>query len=87
LQIEFGAKIKDAFESTGETATANESGDVFEGVMALEFVADIRGEKIIPLGIAACAHPEEEADFGRQAESFEKLGENKGHTFVVMRDG
>ncbi len=44
----------------------------------MEFVADIRGEKIIPLGIAACAHPKEEADFGRQAESFEKLGENEG---------
>jgi hypothetical protein len=85
LQIEFCAKIKDAFESTGETATANESGDVFEGVMALEFVANIWGEKIIPLGIAACSHPKEEADFGRQAESFEKLGENEGDALVVMR--
>jgi hypothetical protein len=55
--------------------------------MALEFVADIRGEKIIPLGIAACAHPEQEADFGRQAESFEKLSENERDTLVVMRDG
>ncbi len=53
----------------------------------MEFVADIRGEKIIPLGIAACAHPKEEADFGRQAESFEKLGENEGDALVVMRYG
>ncbi len=53
----------------------------------MEFVADIRGEKIIPLGIAACAHPEEKADFGRQAESFEKLSENERDTLVVMRDG
>ena len=53
----------------------------------MEFAADIWGEKIVPLGIAASAHPEEEADFGRQAESFEKLGENKRHTLIVMRDG
>ena len=43
LQIEFGAKIKDAFEPTGETTATNESGDIFKGVMTLEFVANIWG--------------------------------------------
>jgi hypothetical protein len=53
--------------------------------MALEFVADIRGEKIITLGIAASAHPKEKANFGRQAESFEKLSENERDALVIMR--
>jgi hypothetical protein len=55
--------------------------------MALELVAGIGGEKVVPFTVATGSHPEEETNFSGQTESFEKLGHEKRKAFVVVGDG
>jgi hypothetical protein len=55
--------------------------------MALELVAGIGGEKVVPFAVATGSHPEKETNFSGQTESFEELGHEKRKTFVVVGDG
>ena len=55
--------------------------------MALELVAGVWGEEVVPFTVAAGSHPEKEANFSGQTESLKELGQEKGKTFVVVGDG
>jgi hypothetical protein len=55
--------------------------------MALELVAGIGGEKVVPFAVAAGPHPEKETNFSGQTESFEELGHEKRKAFVVVGYG
>lgn len=87
LQIKFGAKVEDAFEPAGKATAVNEAGDIFKGIVALELVAGVGGEEVVPLAVAAGTHPKEKTNFSGQAESFEELGEEEREAFVIVGDG
>jgi hypothetical protein len=55
--------------------------------MALELVAGIGGEEVVPFAVAAGPHPEKETNFSWQTESFEELGHEKRKAFVIVGDG
>jgi hypothetical protein len=55
--------------------------------MALELVAGIGGEEVVPFAVATGSHPEKETNFSGQTESFQELGHEKRQTFVVVGDG
>jgi hypothetical protein len=55
--------------------------------MALELVAGIGGEKVVPFAVATGSHPEKETNFSGQTESFKELGHEKRKAFVVVGDG
>jgi hypothetical protein len=55
--------------------------------MALELVAGVGGEEVVPFAVAAGSHPEKKTNFSWQTESFEELGHEKRKAFVVVRDG
>jgi len=55
--------------------------------MALELMAGIGGEEVVPFAVATSSHPEKETNFSGQTESFEELGHEKRKAFVVVGDG
>jgi hypothetical protein len=87
LEIELGAKVKDPFESTRQSAAVGQAGDILKSVVAVEFVPDLGGQEIATLRISAGAHPEKEANFSGKSQTFEKLGEKEGDALVIVGDG
>jgi hypothetical protein len=86
LKIQFRAKVEDSFQTSREATAVGEAGDVFEGVVAVELVAGIGGEKIVALAIAAGSHPKEKTDLCGEAEPFQKLSHKKRKALVVVGD-
>jgi hypothetical protein len=87
LKVKLRAKIEDAFESAREATPVDEAGNILKSVMALELVACIGGEEVVPFAVATGSHPEKKANFSWQTESFEELGHEKRKAFVVVGYG
>ena len=87
LQVELGAEVKEAFQTTGEAAALGQTGNVLKRIGAVELVAGVGGEKVPTLRVAASPHPKEETNFRRKAQALDELGQKEGKTFVVMGNG
>ena len=78
LQVELGAEVKEAFQTTGEAAALGQTGDVLKRIGTVKLVAGVGGKKIPTLRVAASSHPKEKTNFRRKARPLTNWARRKG---------